>query len=234
MFHVPNDRDSFRFALAYHHQIYGMPGTWRTEQLRKAAELLKAGAVDEVEFLEMRDLVISMHAHAIERVAGDRVHVLGVYHVIDESNGAVVGVMKRRHLSAAQHPSLDALKALHDQQGQLHMRAGQFTNRGPIHDLTWTDSASGTAYMFHLVGHLQRGCRTPRIIDPDHYRLVRDLAREAITVGNQPRADLLQERLHWAAWMQCPNCLEHFALVDDCETCEGQGLVPAPAPGPGW
>ncbi|WP_236208994.1 hypothetical protein [Pseudomonas tohonis] len=234
MFHVPTDRDSFRFALEYHQQIYGMPCIWRTDQLRKASELLKAGAVDEVEFLEMRELVISMHAHAIERVAADRVHPRGVYHVIEEANGAVVGVMERRHLSAKQHPSLDALTAQHDKEGQLHMRAGQFTNRGPIHDLTWTDSASGTAYRFRLVGHLQLGRRIPRIVEVDHYRLVRDLAWEAIAAGNQTRADLLQERLHWAAWMRCPDCNENFALVDDCETCGGQGLVPAPVPGPGW
>ncbi len=42
------------------------------------------------------------------------------------------------------------------------------------------------------------------------------------------------ERLHWAAWMRCPTCRERFALVDDCEACAGQGLVPAPVPGPGW
>lgn len=234
MFRVPTARDRFRSALEYYPHIYGMTDLWAKGQLSLAKEAMDKGLVDEMEFFEMRDLVISVAAHARERVAADRVHTLGVYHAIDEANGAVVGVMERRHLSAKQHPSLDALKAQHDKEGQLHMRAGQFTNRGPIHDLTWTDSASGTAYRFHLVGHLQLGRRTPRIVDPDHYRLVRDLAREAIAAGNQTRADLLQERLHWAAWMRCPDCNEDFALVDDCETCNGQGLVPAPVPAPVW
>ncbi|WP_236247429.1 hypothetical protein [Pseudomonas tohonis] len=234
MFRVPTARDRFRSALEYYPHIYGMTDLWAKGQLSLAREALDKGLVNEMEYFEMRDLVISVAAHARERVAADRVHTLGVYHVIEEGNGAVVGVMERRHLSARQHPSLDALKAQHDQQGQLHMRAGQFTNRGPIHDLTWTDSASGTAYRFQLVGHLQRGRRTPRIVDLDHYRLVRDLAREAIAAGKQTRADLLQERLHWAAWMQCPNCLEHFALVEDCKACAGQGLVPMSCPAPGW
>ncbi|WP_431484220.1 hypothetical protein [Pseudomonas solani] len=234
MFHAPTDRDSFRFALSYHQQIYGMPGTWRTDQLRKAAELLKAGAVDEVEFLEMRDLVISMHAHAIERVASDRVHALGFYHVIDESNGAVVGVLERRHLAARQHPHLDALRADHDADGQLRMMEARIVDRGAIDGLTWTDAKGGGAYRFHLVGHLQNGRITPRIIDPDHYRLVRDLAREALAAGDQARADQMKGRLHWAAWARCPVCRERFDLVDDCEACEGQGLVPMDVPSPGW
>ena len=234
MFRVPSARDRFRFALDYHQHIYGSTERWAIDQLDLAREALAAGLVDEMEFFEMRDLVISVGAHARERVAGDRVHTLGVYHVIEEANGAVVGVMKRRFLSASQHPQLDALKADHDKEGQLHMREGQFTNRGPIEGLAWTDSASGVAYRFHLVGHLQLGRRTPRIVDPDHFRLVRDLAREALAAGDQARSGLLQERLRWAAWMRCPTCRERFALVDACQACAGQGLVPAPVPSPGW
>ena len=234
MFRAPTVRDSFRFALDYHQHIYGMTDQWAKEQLRLASEALDAGLVDEMEFFEMRDLVISMVTHARERVAGDRVHTLGVYHVIEEANGAVVGVMERRHLAASQHPQVDGVRAGHDANGQLRMMEARIIDRGAIDGLTWTDSKSGTSYRFHLVGHLQNGRRTPRIIDQDHYRLVRDLAREALTAGDQARADLLQARLRWAAWMPCPTCRERFALVDDCEACAGQGLAPAPVPPPGW
>ncbi|UXY55406.1 hypothetical protein [Pseudomonas tohonis] len=233
MFRVSTARDRFRSALEYYPHIYGMTDLWAKCQLELAKEALTAGLVDEMEFLEMRDLVISVAAHARERVAADRVHPLGVYHAIDEANGAVVGVMERRHFSAKQHPSLDALRAGHDATGQLRMIEDRIIDRGAIDGLTWTDSKSGVAYRFHLVGHLQNGRRMPRIVDQDHYRLVRDLTREAIAAGNQTRADLLQERLRWAAWMQCPTCREHFALVDNCETCTGHGLVPAPVPAPG-
>lgn len=234
MFRVPTSRDRFRSALDYYPHIYGMTDLWAKGQFDLAREALDKGLVDEMEYFEMRDLVIAVATHARERVAADRVHTLGVYHTIEEGNGAVVGVMERRHLSAKQHPQIDALRAGHDATGQLRMIEDRIIDRGAIDGLTWTDSKSGTGYRFHLVGHLQNGRRTPRIVDPDHYRLVRDLAREAIAAGNQTRADLLQERLHWAAWMRCPTCRERFALVDDCQVCAGQGLVPAPVPSPGW
>ncbi len=234
MFRVSTARDRFRSALDYHQHIYGMTDLWAKSQLELAKEALTAGVVDEMDFLEMRDLVIAVAAHARERVAADRVHTLGVYHAIEEGNGAVVGVMERRHLSAKQHPQIDALRAGHDATGQLRMIEDRIIDRGAIDGLTWTDSKSGTGYRFHLVGHLQLGRRTPRIVDPDHYRLVRDLVREAIAAGNQAHADLLQGRLQWAAWKRCPKCLEHFALVDECKDCGGQGLVPAPPPPPSW
>lgn len=234
MFRVHTARDRFRSALDYYPHIYGMTDLWAKGQLGLAKEALTAGLVDEMEFLEMRDLVISVAAYARERVAGDRLHTLGVYHVIEEANGAVVGVLERRHLSASQHPKLDGVRAGHDATGQLRMTLDRLTDRGAIHGLTWTDNASGVSYRFHLVGHLQRGRRTPRIVDPDHFRLVRDLAREALAAGDQARSGLLQERLHWAAWMRCPDCNEDFALVDDCQVCAGQGLVPAPVPSPCW
>ncbi|BBP81184.1 hypothetical protein PHLH8_08260 [Pseudomonas sp. Pc102] len=234
MFRVPTARDRFRSALDYHPHIYGMTDLWAKGQLSLAREALEKGLVDEMEYFEMRDLVLAVAAHARERVAADRVHTLGVYHAIEEGNGAVVGVMERRNLSAKQHPQIDALRAGHDATGQLRMMEDRIIDRGAIDRLTWTDSESGVAYRFHLVGHLQLGRRTPRIVDPDHYRLVRDLAREAIAAGNQTRADLLLERLHWAAWMRCLDCNENFALVDDCETCSGHGPVPAPPTPPSW
>lgn len=224
MFRKPTAIDSFRFAFEYHEQIYGSPNLWRNEQMRRAQELLDAGHIDAGQFFEMQEEVVGAYSHAVERTQLDQLRELGIYQVVDASNGAVVGHLKRMYLAAMQHPYLDGLKALHDKEGQLRMLRDRRTDQGPVNGLSW-DRNEGGQYRFRLIAHYLLGVEVPLIVDLDHYRVLQLLHVQLIEGGETERAALVKQRLAWAMVTKCPDCLDRGELREDCATCNYRGLV---------
>lgn len=214
----------YQAAFRYPTQIYGDPERWRREQLQAAHELLRDGVIEAAEYLDMRDEVLAVHTHAVERTAGDALEMTGVYAVLDASNGGPVGRLERRFLSAGTRPELNHLTALHDADGQLQMMRDRRDPVGPVYGLEFHHQ-NGSHYLFQPLGFFHLGRIVPIITDPDHHQVVAALLLAAIEAGDQLQVDLYRKRLRWSEFRTCPTCSGRLALRDDCPTCDGHAIV---------
>ncbi|WP_165668567.1 hypothetical protein [Metapseudomonas otitidis] len=214
----------YQAAFRYPTQIYGDPERWRREQLQAADELLRDGVIEAPEYLDMRDEVLAVHTHAVERTAGDVLEMTGVYAVLDASNGGPVGRLERRFLSAGTRPELNHLTALHDANGQLQLMRDRRDPVGPVYGLEFHHQ-SGSRYHFRPLGFFHLGRIVPLITDPDHHQVVAALLLAAIEAGDQLQVDLYRKRLRWSEFRTCTTCGGRFALRDDCRACDGHAIV---------
>ncbi|MCO7555091.1 hypothetical protein [Metapseudomonas otitidis] len=223
--HHPIDQrlSLWRAAFNYPDHIYGDPERWRLEQLQAADELLRDGVIEAMQYLDMRDEVLAVHAHAVERTAEDRVEMTGVYAVLDAANGGPVGRLERRFLSAGTRPELNHLTARHDADGQLQMMRDRRYPVGPVHGLEFQHE-NGSRYLFQPLGFFHLGRMVPIITDPDHHQVVAALLLAAVEAGGQQQAQLYRKRLQWSAFRTCSTCRCRFALREDCTRCGGLGL----------
>ncbi|OEC43427.1 hypothetical protein A7D27_09820 [Pseudomonas sp. 1D4] len=232
--HLQIDQRLRLYQAAFHYpaHIYGDPERWRREQLQAADELLRDGVIEAPEYLDMRDEVLAVHTHAVERTAGDALEMAGVYAVLDASNGGPVGRLERRFLSAGTRPELNHLTALHDANGQLQLMRDRRDPVGPVYGLEFHHQ-NGSRYQFRPLGFFHLGRIVPLITDPDHHQVVAALLLAAIEAGDQLQVELYRKRLRWSEFRTCPACSGRFSLREDCPNCNGIGLTERSLP-PSW
>lgn len=191
-----------------------------------ASQALQLRMIDRGEFVEMCEIAEAGRLTALEDIAHQAFQRDGVYDVVAEDTGELLGqVLSGTFMSAPPAPREILGRITYDEDGQLAMFHGSPAARqGDVRGLTWTHSNGQQA---HLVkqGRIIEGKAVRTITDADAFRLAMDAHQVAQEEGNAEQAKAWALRIELGGFRRCPVCRDSFAEREDCATCAGSGLI---------
>lgn len=194
-----------------------------------AAELLARQVINHDEHQDMTDLADAALMHAREELATQLFELTAIYDVIDPATADLTGtIVTGTYLcSSGERPgSRTSIEGMvrYNSAGQLSMVTMSAQDLGPIRGLTWT-TPQGRSLNLVKVAQYHQGRHIPYLWDPESCRLALNQLHSLREEGHDKACRELQQALAIAPFALCPACRDRFDLVDDCENCQGRGIV---------
>lgn len=193
------------------------------ELARKALELRM---IDRGEFVEMCEIAEAGRLTALEDLAHQAFQRAGVYDVVAEGSGELLGqILSGTFMTAPPAPRAILGWITYDKDGQLAMFHGSPAAwQGDVRGLTWARSNGEQAHLVEL-GRIVEGKVVRTITDADAFRLALDAHQVAQEEGDTTQVKAWALRIEQGRFRRCPVCRDSFADREDCATCAGSGLI---------
>ena len=201
------------------------PEAHRTICRAKSDEMLAAGAIDQMEKLEMDELANAAYWHAVETLIDCEPGLLawGFYDLVPRAGGPRIGKLNGRIYFPEGMAGQMAAQVLEDK-GVRRLAFRTSAEVWAMDGMTIT-KPDGSIYDLVITGQRINGKEYSNIDDPDAYRALLDTAQVALENHDFETYRRARPLLLAAAFSKCASCRDHFALREDCEACGTMGFV---------
>ncbi|MDH0292013.1 hypothetical protein N7414_23055 [Pseudomonas sp. GD04087] len=215
-----DDRRQWKLTPDYH----------RAELEGLARKALELRMINHREFVEMYEIAEAGRLTMLEDLAHEAFKRTGVYDVVDEGTGELLGeILSGTFLSAPPAARGILGRITYDEAGQLAMYDGSPAEwKGDVKGLTWT-LKNGLQARLVETGRIVAGKVVRAITDADAFRLALDAHQVAQEEGDAARASALALLIELGRFRRCPACRDSFADREECESCGGLGFISKPA-----
>lgn len=205
-----------------------MPRIYRDNLATLLDDLQQRGVIDALKRFDMNEMVEAAYSHEVEeqQVLRRYLVVSGSYELIHDGSrvGEVRGVRvylgaDTRDRTPAQY---DAWITRTDNGLEAFTKFKKFAGRV---DGKRFYTAAGDEYELVETSRLIASKDVNAIDDHDIYRAVLDAMQHAEECGDTAWYQRLSTRASVSMFMPCPQCLDLFSKSEDCQECEGLGIV---------